>query len=72
MIPHNHSLLSLAPISGVIVSVMRVGVGSSGEVDFTSPSVFIVRSDLEETLQLSESSVIHMVSLLPLHHSQSV
>jgi hypothetical protein len=60
--PFNHSLHSTRRISGLIASATRVGVGSSGEVGFTSSSACTERSDQEETRKLSELCAIHMVS----------
>ena len=49
-------------ISGLTALVMRVGVGSYGEVDSTSWNVCTERSDQEERRRSSESCAIHMVS----------
>lgn len=60
--PCNHFLPLLVEYSGNIALGMKVGVGSSGEVDSILLSACTERSDQEEKPRSLESSAIHMVS----------
>ena len=60
--PCNHFLPLPVESSGNIALGMKVGVGSSGEVDSILLSACTERSDQEEKPRSLESSAIHMVS----------